>query len=122
MNKEEQMIEAHRLGDKTKKPFLIPKEKISYMGYCFATDRILIDGCKVGYMYREEPDDPSYSGWRFLSGDESQEYVDDQWNGGLYSVNTICNYDPEIIPLLESEAGSSFARNSNASRLEEIKE
>lgn len=23
---------------------------------CLATDRIMVDGCKVGYMYREEPD------------------------------------------------------------------
>lgn len=23
---------------------------------CFATDRITVDGCKVGYCYREEPD------------------------------------------------------------------
>lgn len=43
---------------------------------CFATDRILVDGCKVGYMYREEPDSDSSmpdSGWRFNAGDESKE-------------------------------------------------
>ena len=32
---------------------------------CFATNRITVDGKKVGYMYREEPD-TSFpdSGWR----------------------------------------------------------
>ena len=45
---------------------------------CFATDRILVDGEKVGYMYREEPADGNDwdSGWRFTAGDESQEYMD----------------------------------------------
>lgn len=45
---------------------------------CFAKDRILVDGCKVGYMYREEPDvdcEMADSGWRFTAGDESEEYM-----------------------------------------------
>ena len=36
------------------------------MGGCFATDKITVDGMKVGYMYREEPDEPMDSGWLFF--------------------------------------------------------
>jgi len=126
MNKEVLMAEARGSGDKTKKPFLIPnggiKTMIEYMGFCYATDRILVDGCPVGYMYREDPDDEADSGWRFLSGDESQEYMDDQWNSGLYSVNTICNYDPEILPFLNAPVGSGFARESRHLPLRQIEE
>jgi hypothetical protein len=77
---------------------------------CFATDRILVDGCKVGYMYREEPDGEWDSGWRFSAGDESDEYMDNPVNSGIYALNTIANYDPEIIPLLTSPYGSAFVR------------
>jgi len=76
------MAEARRLGDKTKKPYFIVsgqfRDLASGYGACFASDRILVDGCKVGYMYRENPDFPEDGGWRFLSGDESGDYLDDQ--------------------------------------------
>jgi hypothetical protein len=82
-------------------------------GACFATDHITVDGKKVGYMYREEPDRPEDSGWRFFSGEESQEYVDDLENTAIYDVNTIANYDPSIIPYLDSPPGSAFGRRGD---------
>lgn len=100
--------------DPREKAFKIPgdqiKQLIPNIGGCFATDRITVDGMRVGYMYREEPDRDIDSGWRFFSGDESQEYVDDPDNTSIYAVNTICNYDPDIIPFLDSPPGSSFGR------------
>lgn len=81
---------------------------------CIATDRILVDGCKVGFMYREEPDmDMPDSGWRFTAGDESDEYMDNPDNSGVYHLNTICNYDPEIIPFLHAEFGSAYYRDED---------
>ncbi len=79
---------------------------------CLATDRIMVDGCKVGYMYREEPDDgmPD-SGWRFTAGDESAEYMTDPDRAGIYALNTVCNVDPDIIPLLNSPYGTAFYRD-----------
>ncbi|MFQ7750116.1 MAG: DUF2185 domain-containing protein, partial [Eubacteriales bacterium] len=32
---------------------------------CIATSRITVEGCKVGYCYREKPDGDWDSGWRF---------------------------------------------------------
>lgn len=80
------------------------------MGASIATDRITVDGCPVGYMYREPPDHQQDSGWRFFAGDESQEYNDDAGNLGLYSVNTIVNYDRDILPFVRASIGSAFAR------------
>jgi hypothetical protein len=79
-------------------------------GACFASDMITVNGCKVGYMYREKADHEVDSGWRFLAGTESDEYMDNSDNHGLYDVNTIANYDPEIIPWLDSPVGCAFAR------------
>lgn len=86
------------------------KRLIPNMGGAFATDHILIEGKKVGYMYREESSDQVDSGWRFFSGEENQEYVDDPENTAIYEVNTIVNYDPAIIPYLESKEPCAFER------------
>jgi hypothetical protein len=79
-------------------------------GACIATDRITVDGDRVGYMYREAPSDPADSGWIFTAGTESEAYMDDPRNSGVYDVNTIANYDPEIVPFLDAPIGSRFAR------------
>src|SRR5437867_557035 len=78
---------------------------------CFATDRITVEGAKVGYMYREEPGEEWDSGWRFMAGDESDAYVNDPSNLQIYALNTIANYDREIIPLLAEPINSAFARD-----------
>ena len=80
---------------------------------CIATSRITVEGCKVGYCYREEPDGDWDSGWRFTAGDESDEYMDDPNNAGIYKLNTICNDDPDIIPLLNTPAPCAFERDEN---------
>jgi len=83
-------------------------------GGCFASDRITVDGRKVGYMYREKPDDQIWdNGWRFFAGDESDDYVNDPSNLGIYDVNTIANYDPEITQYLDAPFGSAFERRPN---------
>ncbi len=86
---------------------------------CIATDRILVDGCKVGYMYREQPEFDGDSGWRLTAGDESDEYMDDPDNSGLYHLNTLCNYDPEIIPFLHAEVGTAYLRDEDGNFYEE---
>jgi hypothetical protein len=103
---------------KSQKTFVLQADQIrplvGYLGWCFATDRITVDGQKVGYMYREEPEDDTDSGWRFLSGTESQEYLDDPENLAIYDVNTIANYDPDIIPFLDAPVGAAFERSEGS--------
>ena len=80
---------------------------------CFATNRIMVEGHRVGYCYREQPDGNWDSGWRFTAGDESDAYMDDPHNSGIYKLNTVCNDDPDIIPLLTAPYGSAFERDEN---------
>ena len=80
---------------------------------CIATNRITVEGSKVGYCYREKPDGDWDSGWRFTAGDESDAYMDDPNNAGIYGLNTICNDDPDIIPLLNTPAPCAFERDGN---------
>lgn len=78
---------------------------------CFATDHITVLGKKVGWCYREQPTEgrPD-SGWRFFSGEESEDYVNDARNTEVYDLNTICNYDPDILPLLTAPVGTAYMR------------
>ena len=87
---------------------------VSGMGYCYASRRITMDGMKVGYMYRETPEAPTDGGWRFFSGTETQEEVDNPDNIGIYDVNTIANYDASILPFLNAEPGTSLERIGDA--------
>ncbi|MCH5325313.1 MAG: DUF2185 domain-containing protein [Eubacterium sp.] len=83
---------------------------------CIASDRITVDGCKVGYCYREQPDPEKEdwdSGWRFLAGDESDEYINNANNSGIYALNTICNLDPDIMIFLNSPYGTAYGRDKD---------
>jgi len=75
-----------------------------------ATDRIVVDGAQVGYMYRDKPTREQDSGWRFFAGDEDEQYMADLQRHGVYDVNTIVNYDPDVFPWLDAEVGSRFER------------
>lgn len=91
---------------------------------CIATDRITVDGSHVGYMYREKPKEGAWfegydSGWRFTAGDESDEYMQTIENSGIYKLNTICQYDPDIIPFLHAPYGTAYGRDENGMFQEE---
>ena len=61
-------------------------------------DRCFVDACVVegrshpDYLYREEPDNPSDSGWRFMSGTEDDAYMSDASKHSVMDVNTIANF------------------------------
>jgi len=82
-------------------------------GACIATDRITVDGQPVGYCYREEPDNDVDSGWRFLAGDETENYLDEPGNSGVYNVNTIANYDRAVLAVVDAPAGTAFERSED---------
>jgi hypothetical protein len=102
------------MSDASSKRFWLPASAIRPLatgrGSCIASDLITVEGRPVCYMYREVPDNSVDSGWRFFSGDESQEYTDEASNFAMYDVNTIANYDPDIIEYLDSPSGSAFGR------------
>jgi hypothetical protein len=75
-----------------------------------ATDRIMVDGAKVGLMYRESPRFAMDSGWRFAAGDETYDYKRKPKYFPRFDLNTISNYDPDIIEFLNMETGSVLRR------------
>jgi len=89
-------------------------------GASYATDLITVHGHRVGYMYRDEPDNLTDSGWRFLAGIESEEYMDDPQNMAVFDVNIIANYDSDIVPYLDSPVGSAYIRHPDTGEFSAI--
>jgi len=96
------------------------KPLVEGRGGCIATDMITVNGAPVGYMVREPTDKSDDSGWCFMAGNESQDYMDNPSNHGIYDVNTIANYSPDIIPFLDAPPCSAFARNPKTGTLIEV--
>jgi hypothetical protein len=89
-------------------------------GICYATDEVAVHGRPVGFMYREEADSERDSGWRFMAGDEDQEYMDDPEHLGVYDINFVANIDGAIVKHLASPIGSAFERDPDTGRFEKV--
>jgi hypothetical protein len=100
------------MKEKKFKPLESIKTLVKNKGSCIASDHITVEGLQVGYMFRSEPEFDTDSGWRFFSGKEDQDYVDNPDNMMIYHINTIANYDPSIVPYLELDIGSQLERNA----------
>ena len=86
-----------------------------------ATDRITVDGMAGGDMGREPTTRQHDSGWCFMAGDETQDYMDDPSHHGIYDVNTIANYSPDITSLLDAPPCCAFERDAATGRLVSVK-
>ena len=111
------------MGDPREKKFRLKADELRPLatgyGGCYASDMITVDGHRVGYMHRQEPDFGGDGGWRFFSGLESDGYMGIADNFAIYDVNTIANYDPDIIPHLDAPIGSEFLRDPTSGNLVE---
>lgn len=80
---------------------------------CFITKDVINNKKKIKFMYHEQPDNEFDSGWRFFSGDETQEYVDDSNNLMYISLlEVIQKFDNSIEKYLNYEQNIAFERNS----------
>lgn len=110
----ESLPSAATMSDDVDAPLILPFR----VGYCIATKSLSKPGARVGYMYREGPDERDDSGWRFFTGDETEEELDDAEKLAIYDVNTIAAIDPAIIKRLHAPYGSSWDRIEESDEFE----
>ena len=81
---------------------------------CLVSDRISMDGCQIGiwFVVNQAKAIQTVDGSSFMEM-KNQEYLNDVNHVQVFSLNTICNYDPEIIPFLDSPVGSAYARDKD---------
>lgn len=81
------------------------------LGRCIATKAVWENGKQVGFMYREAPVFEHDSGWRFFSGDETDEYCDNPDNFVVCSIADITNISPDIAALTAHAEGTAWEQN-----------
>ena len=97
-----------------KEDFESTKNKMKlFPAIAYVSRKIIDEGYKVGYMTREEPLNDNDSGWQFLAGNEDNEYLNDEKNIAITSINEINNLDSDIFKYLDSPIGSEFIRVSS---------
>lgn len=55
------------------------------------------------FVYREEPDDRSDSGWRVVTGEETHAEVDDPGNIVVQPLSALVERWPELRPVFETD-------------------
>lgn len=84
----------------------LPKER----GICMVSRYILDEVHKVGFMYREEPEEILDSGWRFLSGFEDDAYMEVEDNSVIVDVDLVLVLDPHVKKYLHLPFGTELER------------
>ncbi|NDW17845.1 DUF2185 domain-containing protein [Dysgonomonas sp. 216] len=87
--------------------------------YAFVTQRA-IDHNFVGYCYREYSDIKIDSGWRFIYGDEDEDYLDNPDNVITQDLSDIVDWKPELKDLLTQKPGSEFEWNPETESFDRI--
>lgn len=96
----------------------IPDPTKPYRPRCFVSHRVLNEGVRVGYLYRESPDSDNDSGWRMMAGDEPDEYLGDSDNLSFVSLGAVLRVDSSIVGLLDTPAPCAFTRMGDSDRFE----
>jgi hypothetical protein len=81
-------------------------------GYSIVSNQILNEGLPIMYMYRDSPIESEDSGWRFLSGKEDQDYLDEPSNSRFIGLNTVANMDRAVLPHLNLKKGTELERQN----------
>jgi len=86
------------------------KEYEEMQKYGFVTQRA-IDHNYVGFCYREYSEIKIDSGWRFLYGDEDENYLDNPDNVVVQDLSDIVDWKPELKDILSSRPNCEFEWN-----------
>lgn len=89
-----------------------PLQKV-LSGVCMASAMISEDKKPVGFMYREMPEEDLDTGWRFLAGNEDDEFLDNESNYGVFDVEYIVELDPLIRNYIHLPVGTELERSDN---------
>ena len=83
--------------------------------YCAVSRKIIDEGERVGYMKRHLNFNGNMiadndSGWVFMAGTESREFLANPYNIKRCRINTVCNIDSDILPFLNKPYDTTVFR------------
>ncbi|MDR0427496.1 MAG: DUF2185 domain-containing protein [Dysgonamonadaceae bacterium] len=84
-----------------------PQDEQKVKKYAFVSTRAL-KADHIGYCYRDEPETKIDSGWRFLYGDESEEYLDNPSHVEVVYPEEMLSINPALDLILAAPTGAEF--------------
>ncbi|MCC8145690.1 MAG: DUF2185 domain-containing protein [Bacteroidales bacterium] len=84
-----------------------PWEEKEVKKYAYVSRRAIEADC-IGYCYREEPETKIDSGWRFLYGDEDEEYLDNPVYKEAVYPEEMLSINPSLDLILAAPVGAEF--------------
>jgi hypothetical protein len=96
-----------------------------YIHRCMATQKVLYENAQIKWFYREESMGEVRAGifdtgWRFMAGDETDEYLENPDNLHLVSLGALLNKDDSFVDLLDAPEGSAFGWDDNLKKYRQI--
>jgi hypothetical protein len=96
-----------------------------YIHRCMTTQKVLYENAKIKWFYREESmgemrEGIFDTGWRFMAGDETDEYLEKPDNLHLVSLGALLNKDDSFVDLLDAPEGSAFGWDDNLKKYRQI--
>jgi len=121
LTNEPEFIEDLRLGDTvTFSPehiaqIFVPKDNPNWSPVselsALVSKKVLEPHGIARFLYCEEPDNERDSGWRLMSGEESDDYNDNPDNITITNVGWLTDRDPSLLPILrDNKAGAVYER------------
>ena len=95
------------------------KEYADLDKYAFVTQRAF-DNDFVGYCYREYSDIKIDSGWRFMFGDEDEDYLENPDNSLTKDLSEILVWKPELKKVITARYRSEFEWDNEQEKFVEI--
>lgn len=87
--------------------------------YAFVTVRAF-ENNHIGFCYRDWSDIKINSGWRFLFGDEDEDYLDNPENSLTKDLKEILEWKPQTGEILLAKRGEDFEWNEEINKFEKI--
>lgn len=95
------------------------KEFTDLQKFAYVTKRAL-ENDYIGYCYRENAELKIDSGWRFMYGDEDEDYLDNPENTITKDFSEIIEWNPAVKDLLKARPGQDFEWNEAGQKFERI--
>lgn len=74
----------------------------------------------IGYCYREWSDIKIDSGWRFMLGDEDEDFAENPDNILTMDLKDVVSWKPELKPILATRANCDFEWNEETNEFDKI--
>jgi hypothetical protein len=85
----------------------VPEKQEEVKNYAFVSKRAL-ETDYIGYCYRDAPENHIDSGWRFLYGDEDEEYLDNPTHTETVFPEQMLSINPALDVILSAPIGCEF--------------